>query len=215
MRVGTPPGDCGRGLAEWSTFKYYRGVQGHDAYNRDPGPELVLHPDDKDTCALRLARPHRPDLLRYHDGAVWNFPAGTAGEVRLRLCWERVETGIQICLLNRWFNPTDHVVQHFDNYVVSVPGDSGALGSRRLEADAWIDVTLRWEDATSGLCTGAVNGQPAEQAPQQNPSVTGISYLHLQALAKEPVAQGVLVDHVMARASSCPGLREAKTTGFE
>ena len=33
------------GLADWSTHKYIKGIVGHCAYNRVPGPGLIPHPD--------------------------------------------------------------------------------------------------------------------------------------------------------------------------
>lgn len=187
------------GLDDWSTHKYVKGIVGHCAYNRAPGPRLIAHPDKPDTGARVLHVRHRidPRLVFDKDGAVWNFPAAVKGSFAARLKLPPGGGGGRICLVDRWFNPTDPVVQDCAMYVLAVPGDRPLGEGVRLTVGRWHELRFEWSDSRSSSCRLLVDGESTRlQLPLLRPSANGISYVHFQALADEGDAKGFLIESV-------------------
>lgn len=44
------------------------------------------------------------------EGAVWNIPCWQCGSLKVRLRMPKGSQGMQICLVDRWFNPVDPVL---------------------------------------------------------------------------------------------------------
>ena len=161
-------------------------------------PPLITHPDNPDRQVLHLRRTNDPDLIFQRDGAVWNFPASTRGELRLRIQPRKGGQGIQICLVDRWFNPTDPVVDRYAQYVLKVAGDGKAGEGRTLNQGEWNEILFQWSDPSADRCKVSVNGTAVSDLQLRYPSQNGISYLHLKSLATEEDQQGTLVESVMA-----------------
>ena len=184
-------------LANWSTHKYVKGIVGHCAYNRVPGPRLIPHPDKTGAKVLQIRHPLDPDLAFDKDGAVWNFPAAVKGSFITRIRLQRDGGGGRICLVDRWFNPTDPVVQDYSMHVLTIPGD-GRLGKDvSLTPGRWHELRFDWNDSQSAVCQLTIDGTPTSLTlPLVRPSVNGISYVHLQALSDEEDLQGFLIESV-------------------
>ena len=99
--------------------------------------------------------------------------------------------------MDRWFNPTDPVVQDYSMYVFTVPAD-GRLGNGVvLTPDSWHDLRFEWTDSQSSTCKVTIDGGPTTLTlPLVRPSVNGISYVHFQSLSDEEDIQGFLVESV-------------------
>lgn len=200
------------GLGGWSTHLYvqgivgnFKGFAGHCAYNRRPGAQLVPDPDGAPREVLQVARHADPRLVEERQGAVWNFPAARAGELRLELRLPSGGQGFRLCLLDRWFNPCDVVAHESAMVSVTVDGRGRVAGTTLdLPLDAWTELALRWTDAAGGSVALAT---PSDQAslPLGMPSTNGISYLHLQSIATAPDPVGVLIRSVEARVMSRKG----------
>ena len=184
-------------LTDWSAHKYSKGIVGHCAYNRVPGPRLVPHPDKAGAKVLQIRHPVDPKLVFDKDGAVWNFPAAVRGSFSTRMKLLPGGGGGRICLVDRWFNPTDPVVQDYSMYVLTIPGD-GRLGDDvSLVPGRWHELRCDWNDSQSSVCQFAIDGTPTPLTlPLVRPSVNGISYVHFQALAEEEDLQGFLIESV-------------------
>lgn len=198
------------GLADWSTHKYLKGIVGHCAYNRVPGPGLIVDRSLRDresrlgetrpregAKVLQIRHPLDPKLVFDKDGAVWNFPAAVNGSFTTRIKLLPGGGGGRICLLDRWFNPTDPVVQDYSMYVFTFPGD-GRLGNDVvLTSGRWHDLRFEWSDSQSSTCELTIDGGPTTLTlPLARSGVTGISYVHFQALAEAEDQQGFLVESV-------------------
>lgn len=187
------------GLGGWSTHKYVEGIKGHCAFNRDPGPPLVEHPDRPGRKALHIRRPHDPALVCDIDGAVWNFPAGHSGTFTTRIMPQPGGQGGRVCLIDRWFNPTDTLAREFAMYVVEFDGEGRVDGEPLLQPGEWNELSFRWTDSRTGVCALFVNGEQwTGQLELRRPSPNGISYAHFQSAARSEDTRGFLVETVRA-----------------
>ena len=194
--------DFSLGLGGWSVQQYlksvagnFRGVSGHCAYNRRAGASLVPHPDGLPREVLQVARHPDPRLVSDVEGAVWNFPCWQSGNLKVRLRQPKGSQGMQICLLDRWFNPIDPVVSHFAQYVMGVDGEGRISGAPCLEPDTWADLEIRWEKEKAQFRVGESDWH---DLPGVFPTRNGISYLHLQSAAEGADPVGVLIESVAA-----------------
>lgn len=184
-------------LLDWSTHKYFKGIVGHCAYNRLPGPRLIPHPDKTDAKVLQIRYPIDPRLVFDKDGAVWNFPAVVKGLFVTRIKLLPGGGGGRICLVDRWFNPTDPVVQNYSMYVLTIPGDGRLSKNVSLMPGRWHELRFDWSDSQSAVCKLTVDGTPTSLTlPLVRPSVNGISYVHFQALAEKKDLRGFLIESV-------------------
>ncbi|MEN6493036.1 MAG: sialidase family protein [Thermoguttaceae bacterium] len=194
--------DFSLGLNGWSVQQYlksipgnFRGVSGHCAYNRRAGASLVPHPDGQPREVLQVARHPDPRLLNEAQGAVWNFPAWPRGSLKLRLRMPQGSQGMQICLVDRWFNPIDPVVAHFAQHVLRLDAAGRINTVPSLKPDTWADLEIRWDKDTARF---RVSGAAWHPLPRIFPTRNGISYLHLQSAATEADPSGVLIESVSA-----------------
>ncbi len=194
--------DFSLGLGGWSVQQYlksvagnFRGVSGHCAYNRRAGASLVPHPDGLPREVLQVARHPDPRLVSDVEGAVWNFPCWQSGSLKVRLRLPKGSQGMQICLVDRWFNPIDPVVSHFAQYVMRVDGEGRINETPCLEPDKWGDLEIRWE---KGEARFRVGDSQWHNLPGVFPTRNGISYLHLQSAAEGADPVGVLIESVAA-----------------
>ncbi len=192
--------DFANGLEHWSTHQYIRGIVGHCAYNRKPGPELIEHPDEPANRVLRLRRVPDESLVHDIQGATWNFPAARAGRLRIRLMIRQGSAGLRLGLIDRWINPADPHMVDYANYLLTLDGQGRLARQPALETGQWHALTLSWSDAGTGVCQVAVDGQePLVRLPLHQPSEHGLSYVHLQSRAEHEDRAGVLIDWVEAR----------------
>jgi len=196
--------DFSRGLGGWSVQQYlksvagnFRGVTGHCAYNRRAGASLVPHPDGLPREVLQVARHPDPRLAYEPEGAVWNFPCAKRGLLKVRLRVPKESQGLQMCLVDRWFNPVDPVVAHFAQHVLQIRADGQINGVACLKPDAWNDLEVRWETDSAKFRVG---NDPWHDLRLVFPTRNGISYLHLQSAAPGPDPHGVLLESVAASA---------------
>lgn len=197
--------DFAFGLGGWSVQQYlksvagnFRGVSGHCAYNRRAGASLVPHPDGLPREVLQVARHPDPRLVYEPEGAVWNFPCWQSGNLKLRLRMPKGSQGMQICLVDRWFNPVDPVVAHFAQHVLRLDAAGRINDVPCLEPDTWADLEIRWDGEKARFRIGE---DAWHDLPRAFPTRNGISYLHLQSAASEADPFGVLIESVSAAAA--------------
>ncbi len=193
------------GLSGWSVQQYlksvagnFRGTSGHCAYNRRAGAALVPHPDGLPREVLQVARHPDPRLVHDVQGAVWNFPCWQCGSLKLRLRMPKGSQGVQLCLVDRWFNPVDPVVSHFAQHVLRLDAAGCINEVPCLKPDAWAELEIRWDKERARFRVG--DGAWRE-LPRIFPTRNGISYLHLQSAAPEADPFGVLIESVAAAAA--------------
>ena len=192
--------DLREGLGGWSYHQYlisvagnFRGFTGHCSVNRRAGAALVPHPDGEMREVLRIARHPDARLLAERQGAVWNFPAGHSGQVRVHLYLPAGSPGTQLCLLDRWFNPTDPVVASFSQVALAIDAAGRINGLPGLTPERWHWLTIRWDGATAAFC---VDDGSERSFAFLVPTLNGLSYLHLQSMATAADEHGLLLDVV-------------------
>lgn len=186
--------DFAHGLEDWSVQTYIAGVEGHKAINRKAGASVVRHPQEPDRHAMRIARPHDPDLVTDNQGGTWNFPAGMRGEVAIRFMLPEGSQGVRISLVDRWINPTDATIEEYALY--SMP-----ITVEKVAVDRWHEAVFEWNiesESGPGHCTVRIDGAVHAELPLLRKSVNGISYLHLISIAQKQDESGVLVESVHA-----------------
>ena len=196
--------DFSSGLDGWSVQQYlksiagnFRGVTGHCAYNRRAGASLVPHPDGLPREVLQVARHPDPRLVYEPEGAVWNFPCGQCGSLKVRLRVPRNSQGVQMCLVDRWFNPVDPVVAHFAQHVLQIRANGRVNEVSCLKPDVWTDLEIRWDRTSARF---RVDKDSWHELRLVFPTRNGISYLHLQSAAAGADPYGVLIESVAASA---------------
>ncbi len=184
-------------LDDWSTFKYIKGYVGHCAYNRTDGAKLISHPDKSGAKVLQIRHQLDPNLVFDKDGAVWNFPSAINGTFKTRIKLSSGGGGAQICLVDRWFNPTDPVVADYSMYVLKIPGDGNLENNVKLTPGQWYDLTFDWADSKTSECKLSINGVSVNlNLPNLRTSINGISYVHFQALSETEDLNGFLIESV-------------------
>jgi hypothetical protein len=183
--------DFSQGLDAWTVFKSFGPARGWWR-DRKAGARLVRHPSRGDDKALWLARPDNDAP----DGAVWNFPAGRAGELRLSVFLPAGSRGGSIALADRFFDPTDDTGETEALMRVKIAPASGDKSALALSSDNWHTIALRW-DVGQRMCHVDVDGTVGRLLKIRGDSLTGPSYLRLRSDAvagRDEV--GWLVEHV-------------------
>lgn len=195
--------DLRLGLGGWSYHQYlkglagnYRGFTGHCSVNRRAGIALVPHPDGEAREVMLIARHPDDRLLEEKEGAVWNFPSGNAGQVRLKIRQPKGSAGTQIALVDRWFNPTDPVVAHFSQFVLQLDATGRINEHPVVQHDQWHWLTIRWDLKSQPAATFSVDNGPEYPLKQIAKTQNGISYLHLQSAATEADPHGIMLEIV-------------------
>jgi len=167
----------GRGLADWSTFGT-RGV------------ELVADPEHPAKRLLRL----RKETEDWPAAAVWNFPAGENGRLRIRLKIEKGFAGAFLSLTDHFSVPFD-AEDYFHNLYNLRVGASGELpGGARLQVGQWQDLEIEW-DVNQREARVKVEGKVAAVIKQQRDTI-GASYLRVKSLSKGGETGGLLIESV-------------------
>ena len=168
----------------------WRGWAGHCAWNRMPGATLVRDPDTDNPPpgakrsvreVLQLARVRDPRLVSERQGIVWNFPAARKGKVTI-VC-RVVGAGFRLTLADHWMNPCDEVGPLRSPF--SMPITSKELPG----TSAWHVLSASW-DEDAGTVTLTVDEKELANYQLASLPPFGLSYLHLQTLAKEADAEG-------------------------
>lgn len=161
------------------------GFSGHCAWNRTNGALLIPDPDFTGAEVLQIARVHDERLYSEVQGAVWNFPSGDVGEVKMTV---RIQgAGIKVRLCDHWINPCDEYAGYYAIFDFE-------LDERLLPKGVWCDVTIRFDvscDAKVYCGDKLLFSVPLQYTPKH-----GISYLHLQTMAKTSDFKGTLIKHL-------------------
>lgn len=159
-----------RDAEDWSWF----GTRGVEIAERSP-PETA--------SALALRRVDR----EFPAAAVWNFPLGAKGRLRLEVLLEAGSGGLRVGLTDHFSVPFDeedvfHNVLNARLAVPGEPGDEDDVRAVRLLAGAWHLVEIRW-DCAAMRARLSVDGARASGLPLQR-IAEGICYLRLRAAAE-------------------------------
>ena len=196
--------DFSNGVDDWSVQGYKRGIRGHCSFNRYESSTLVPHPDDAKRRVLNVRNSGRTDAILPRGGATWNFPAGNAGFVEIRIRLQEDFGGARLCLLNRWLNPTDPTVASL------AMGHLDLASGGKLKPQQWHTLRFTWKDVSllrkslfhppirvDAEIEVTLDGQPFGKLPVTRQSRHGISYVHFQSTS-ETRDSGLLIESVRA-----------------
>lgn len=196
--------DFSKGLAQWIAFKPI-GPAKRYRRARIPGPPLIAHPDKPGAKVLHLRKPDEHDS----DGAVWNFPCGVIGTLRLRLKFNPDFGGAAVSLNDRSFKPTDDNSERLAIFGITIGPDGQIKGESESESesesengpkvtlDQWHTFTFVW-NLKKQRCILSVDGKEAITLKQRAPTGNGISCLHLRSKATKIDPSGFYVESVAA-----------------
>ena len=183
--------DFSSGLDDWSAFTEFGKPEPPVFRDRAVGPEVIAHPSKAGAKVVHIRRP--PDTPG--DGAVWNFPAATKGDVKLRLMLEKGFGGVNIALCDRFFNPSDYDGERLAVFGVPIDASGTLFNHASLQPDKWYTLELNWNLSTH-QCDVILDGTKLVALPLLNSANNGISYLRLRSVADAPDVNGMLIERV-------------------
>ncbi|HXG23835.1 MAG TPA: sialidase family protein [Chthonomonadales bacterium] len=167
---------------EWSIF----GTKGVD---------FVPHPTKPDSKVLEIRKPYAD----WPAGAVWNFPSGAKGHLRMKIYLREGFAGALIGLTDHFSTAFDIEDRFYNLYNLEI-GPGGRLpNGKRLEPNRWYDLQLDW-DGDRGECRVTLDGRPLTRLHLTRDSV-GVCYLRLRSTTEETDNAGFLIADVVADVS--------------
>jgi hypothetical protein len=179
------------GLNDWTTFKYYKGFQGHCGYNRVEGNLLVDHCDKPNTQMLNIRYAPNDTLVGDNDGALWNFPATQDGTFTTSIKLPKDAKPVTLLLNDRWFNASDTVATYNAMYKLSL--DRKQL---KIKDENWHTIEIKWTHNKKAIVY--VDGRKRLTLPLEHPTTLGISYAHFIS-GNQPDPIGIFVESVAAK----------------
>jgi hypothetical protein len=187
--------DFSKGLEDWSVQGYLKGIHGHCSFNRYESSTLVPAPDDPKRRVLSIATTARHDAIFPRGGATWNFPAGHAGQVEMRVRIPADFGGARLALLDRWVNPVDPTVPTLAMASVEIAPGGQLSGGGELRAGEWHTLRLAWKGDTEGAaCEVSLDGQAAGRLTLARAANHGVSYIHFQSTSDQPAGALLVAD---------------------
>jgi hypothetical protein len=164
---------------EWSIFGT-RGVEFLD-HPQEPGAKVL---------SIRKTDPDWPAC------AVWNFPNGLEGRLRLRLMVNRRCKGALIALTDHFSTPFDIEDHVYSLFNLEVASDGALPGGTRMSLGRWHDLELQWS-VPGRKCAVLVDGKRAGTLPLRR-ETTGVCYLRLRSTCQAVDKAGFIVEAVEA-----------------
>jgi hypothetical protein len=182
--------DFAKGIDDWSIF----------------GSKGVTLPADISGAKVLEVRKAEKD---WPAAAVWNFPVGTKGTLKLQMKIQPGFGGVRVGLTDYFSVPWDMEDQFYNVFNLAISPNGDIIPGARLSPGQWHDVVLDW-DTSSRRCNISIDGKPAGVI-EDNRESSGINYLRLHSIAQEPDS-GLQIRNVSADVTS--SWRPAhKTTG--
>jgi len=174
---------------------FSKGLNGWSVFGTK-GVALVPDPGKPGVKVLGLCKPE----VDWPSGAVWNFPDGEKGFLRLRILLEPGFKDLLVGLTDQFSPPFDAEDLFYNLFNLRIgPGGQFANGSK-IGLNRWHNLELRW-DLTRRDCQVILDGQNVEILPLMRES-SGVCYLRLRSTAQGKDSQGMLVESVSADVSA-------------
>jgi len=177
--------DFANGIEDWTSF----GVRGVDvvSHPRKPGAKAL---------AVRKTDPEWPS------GAVWNFPSGLRGRLRMRLMLNPGFGGGRIGITDHYSVPFDNLDEYQNLHNLMIEPDGEIAPGKKLNLGRWYDVEFEW-DAGKRQCRVLLDGKQATTLPQYRETL-GANYLRIRSTAESTDNAGLLIESVETNVSSEP-----------
>ena len=173
--------DFSRGIDDWTTFGS-KGVD-IDVAPGSSGQVLSIRKADADWPAA----------------AVWNFPVGGKGTLKLSLMLKPGFRGARLGLTDHYSVPWDDEDGFFNVFNLPIRADGEIRPGVKLESGKWHELRLTW-DVDRRECALALDRKRVG-AIQDNRHSAGINYVRIRSTAAE-TDTGLLLRHVAADVSA-------------
>jgi hypothetical protein len=174
--------DFSAGGADWSTF----GTK---------GIEVLPHPAKAGAKALSVRKPE----AAWPATAVWNFPMGEKGRLRLRLMLKSGFQGALVGLTDHYSVPFDYEDQFFNLYNFEIGPNGQVANGGKMEMDRWLTLQFDW-DTVKRDARVSVDGRQVAVLPLLRNSY-GVCYLRLRSTAASTDTAGFLIESAEADTS--------------
>lgn len=179
--------DFSGGLKGWTSF----GTK---------GVALEAHSDNSNLQVLGIRKPS-PD---WPAGAVWNFPAGKSGQLRIRLRLAPDFAGVLVGLTDHFSVPFDEQDRVWNVFNLEI-GAAGALtGGGQISPGRWVELVFSWDCDSQRQCEVTANGAAVARMNMKR-ETPGVSYLRLRSTAFGQDNGGLQVESVSVDVSSSWG----------
>jgi hypothetical protein len=158
------------------------------------GVEVVTDPDGSGSKALLICKPEAD----WPAAAVWNFPNGTSGRLKIQFRLNPGFAGARIGLTDHFSVPFDPEDQCHNLYNLSI-GPAGKLRQGEVSLGDRHALELEWNNEKQE-CRVLVDGHPAETLPLQR-RTAGVNYLRVCSTAEATDPAGLLIESVDATVS--------------
>ena len=152
------------------------------------------HPEKPGTNALRIERVDHD----FPAGAVWNFPNGRRGTVRVRFQLLPGPAQTSITLTDHFSSPFDVEGELNGLFTLSLAAEEAGPNGRLLKPNSWHDLELTW-DLDKRTCAASVDQSRWAELPLLRLMTEGACYLRFRSLADGPAKGGMLIESVSAR----------------
>ena len=124
----------------------------------------------------------------FPSAAVWNFPMGSTGTLRMRVKLPRDGEGFRIGLTDHYSPPFDEEDMYYNVFNVKMGGPDGIS----VPTEQWGEVQLEW-DTNTGSCTVST-GLKEICTIKASRVAHGICYLRIMARSAKPEKGGLWLD---------------------
>jgi hypothetical protein len=152
--------------------------------------EIMPHPLEQHRKVLRIRKPDE----HWPAAAVWNFPAGSAGRIRLRILIRPGFQGALVALTDHFSTPFDLEDQYHSIHNLWIDAGGRCGSGSLLTPDQWHTLELIW-NAKQQSCQVVVDDKPSGSLPVVRSS-PNICYLRLRSKAEKIDDAGFLVESV-------------------
>jgi hypothetical protein len=154
------------------------------------GVELVPSPDKPGANALHV---HKA-AADWPAVAVWNFPNGMNGSLRMRVKLNPGFAGARIGLTDHFSVPFDPEDRYFNLFNFTI-GPDGSLGQGdEMKPEQWHMLQFDW-DCAKEECRVSVDGRSVELLHMQR-QTEGINYVRICSTAEDTDNAGLLIESV-------------------
>lgn len=182
--------DFSQGADNWSTYKPF-GPAHRYWRDRAAGAQVIDHPDQPGKNVLHVRRPDE----KSGDDAVWNFPAGERGCLKIRLLISSQCMGAQIAFADRHITPNDPKVEDLATFVFPLCSATDDETIPMIERDHWTTLQCDW-DILQRKCTVSIEGKTIAELKMVNTKSRFVNYLRLKSTAPDVDNAGILIDNI-------------------
>ena len=169
--------DFSAGLEEWSIF----GTK---------GVELTPHPETEGAKVLSI----RKTDVDWPATAVWNFPSGVKGSLRLKLLLEPGFKGALVGITDHFSVPFDQEDKFYNLFNLHISPDGQIMKGVKLGYGRWYTIEFNW-DCAQYKCNVSWDERKKVVLPQMRDS-SGACYLRLCSIGEPTDNAGFLVEYV-------------------